>query len=128
MKAFSEDLRQRIVQVYEEGNGSYEQVAARFQVSVGSVRRYVRQWRHTGQLTPAAPGGGQPMKLDPAAQQWLVEVANNQVDVSQEELRQEAKAHTGIAVSQPTICRMLQRAGITRKKRRHGRRNRTHQR
>jgi transposase len=125
MKPFSEDLRQRIVQVYEENTWSYEAVAARFQVSVSSVRRFVRQWRQTGHLTPAPSGGGQPQKLGGEAQQWLLDVANNQVDVSQDELRQEVKAHTGMAVSQPTICRILQRAGITRKKRRNARPNRT---
>jgi transposase len=125
MKPFSEDLRQRIVQIYEENTWSYEEVAARFQVSVGSVRRYVRQWRNTGHLTPAAPGGGYPMKLDTAAQQWLVEGATNQVDASQGELCQEVQAHTGLAVSQPTVCRILQRAGITRKKRPNGPQNRT---
>ena len=128
MKPFSEDLRQRIVQVYEENTWSYEEVAARFHVSVGSVRRYVRQWREEGHLSPRGPGPGHAPKLGTEAHQWLVEVAENQVDASQDELRHEVKAYTGIDVSQPTICRLLQRAGITRKKRRNARPNRTRRR
>lgn len=128
MKPLSRDVRQRIVQVYEEGTWSYEEVAARFQVGVGSVRRYVRQWRQHGHLDPAPPGGGQPQKVDAAAQTWLFEVAEQQVDASQDELRQELQAHTGIAVSQPPICRLLQRAEITRQKKRNGQRNRTRRR
>lgn len=128
MKSFSEDLRQRIVQVYEEATWSYEEVAARFRVSVGSVRRYVRQWREQRHLAPKGSGPGHPTKLGKEAQQWVIEVATNQVDASQDELRQEVKAHTGIEVSQPTICRLLQRAGLTRKKKRNARPNRTRRR
>jgi len=128
MKPLSEDLRQRIVQAYEENTWSYEEVAARFQVSVGSVRRYVRQWREQGHLSPKGPGPGHAAKLGAEAQQWVIEVATNQVDASQDELRQEVKAYTGIDVSQSTICRLLQRAGLTRKKRRNARPNRIRQR
>jgi len=124
MKPFSADLRQRIVQVYEEATWSYEEVAARFRVSVGSGRRYVRQWREHGHLAAKGPGPGHPTTLGTEAQQWVIEVATNQVDASQDELRQEVKAHTGLEVSQPTICRLLQRAGIPRKRRRHAPRNR----
>ena len=128
MKPFSADLRQRIVQVYEENTWSYEEVAARFQVSVGSVRRYVRQWREQGHLSPKGSGPGHPTKLGTEAYQWLIAVATTQVDASQDELRQEVKAHTGIDVSQSTICRLLHRAGITRKKRRNVPPNRTRRR
>jgi len=128
MKPLSEDLRQRIVQGDEDTTLSYHEVAARFQVSVSSVQRYVQQRRKQGHLAPAWPGGGPAMKLDAAAQQWLIEVATAQGDASQEELCQEVQAHTGIAVSQPTVCRILQRAGLTRKKRRTGQRNRTRRR
>src|SRR5512136_3202 len=108
MKPFSEDLRQRIVQVYEANTWSYEEVAARFHVSVGAVRRYVRQWREEGPLSPRGPGPGHAPKWGTEAYQWLVEVAETQVEASQDELRHEVKAYTGIDVSQPTICRLLQ--------------------
>lgn len=116
MKPLSSDLRQRIVRVYEDTPLSFRAVAARFQVSVSSVQRSVQQHRKQGHLTPAPHGGGQSMKLTAEVQQWLVEVANAQVDASQDELRQEVKARTGVDVSQPTVSRLLKQAGITRKK------------
>ena len=45
MKPLSDDLRKRLVAVYEETEVSYVEVAARFHVSVSSVRRFVKQWR-----------------------------------------------------------------------------------
>lgn len=116
MKPISEDLRTRIVNVYVETELSYAKVAVRFQVSESSVRRFVKQWREQGRLTPAPHGGGPASKLDPAGVAQVTEVATTQVDATQDEIREQVKDLTGIVVSQPTICRILQRTGITRKK------------
>ncbi len=56
-KPYSEDLRTRIVRAVTEEGMSQPQVAARFAVSLPSVKRYLRQLRASGTLTPrAAPG------------------------------------------------------------------------
>ena len=116
MKPLSEDLRTRIVQVYEETELSYPKVAARFQVSESSVRRFVKQWRESGNVTPQPHGGGHPSTLDKAGVELVTELAHAEVDATQDELRDMVAKQTGTRVSQPTICRILQRAGITRKK------------
>jgi len=116
MKPISDDLRTRIVNVYEETQLSYPKVAARFQVSESSVRRFVKQWREQGTITPQPQGGGHLSKLDDADVALVAELANTEVDATQDELREMVAKHTGTLVSQPTICRTLQRASITRKK------------
>ena len=116
MKPISDDLRTRIVNVYEETELSYPKVAARFQVSESSVRRFVKQWRERGTVTPHPPGGGHPSRLDEAGVALVTELANTQVDATQDEVRDMVTEKTGIQVSQPTICRILQRGNITRKK------------
>ena len=120
MKPFSEDLRARIAVVYEETELSYPQVADRFNVSESSVRRFVKQWRETGTVTPKPPAKSQHPKLDEEHVRVLAELVKTQVDASQEELRERLAKATGLRVSQPTLCRTLQRARITRKKRRNG--------
>ena len=116
MQPFSEDLRGRIVTVYEETTLSYPQVADRFQVSERSVRRFVKQRRETGAVTPKPSGQGHQPKLDEEEVTILAIVVTTQIDASQDELRAFLAEETGTRVSQPTICRTLQRAGITRKK------------
>ena len=125
MKPLSEDLRERIVAAYGGPEGSYPKVAVRFQVSESSVRRFVKQWRERGTLAPRPPANGQPCKLNQEERETLSMLVVTQVDASQDEIRHRLAENTGILVSQPTICRMLQRARITRKKRRNAPKNST---
>lgn len=52
MRSLSMDLRQRIVAAYENQQGSYEVLAARFSVSPAVVGKLVRQQRQLGTLEP----------------------------------------------------------------------------
>lgn len=52
MQALSLDLRERIVEAYEAGEGSYEAIAERFSVSSTVVGNFVRQKRDLGTLAP----------------------------------------------------------------------------
>jgi transposase len=127
MKPLSDDLRKRLVAVYEETEVSYVEVAARFHVSVSSVRRFVKQWRETGTVTPKPPANGHQPKIRDDGEAVLMNLVKTQVDASQHELCQLLATETGTLVSQPTLCRTLQRARITRKKRRSGPRSPTGQ-
>jgi len=120
MKPISLDLRERIVRVCEEDTATNQEVADRFQVSVSSVKRFVRVFQKTGQVEAQPPGGGAPGKLDEAGQHTLNEVVNSQQDWTQVEMAEELASRTGIGVSQPTISRYLELLGLTRKKKRNG--------
>lgn len=122
MKPFSLDLRRRLVSTYEDEPGSsYPRVAKQFHVSESTVRRYVKQWRETGELFPQEASHGRHPVIEAADLPRLSELVKANVDATQDELRQRLAEKTGVAVSQPTLCRALQRAQITRKKRRGGR-------
>jgi transposase len=123
MQPISLDLRERIVRVYQEEEATQQEVADRFQVSVSSVKRFLRVCRKTGKVEARPPGGGTPGKLHEIGQHTLKEVAHRQKDWIQEEMAEELAARTGIEVSQPTISRYLERLGITRKKKRNRRQN-----
>ena len=56
----SVELRRRVVEAYERGEGSYAAVAAKFQVGEASAKRWVWQFRDLGHLTPKKKGGGTP--------------------------------------------------------------------
>lgn len=59
MKAFSLDLRQRIVDAYDAKEGTREGIARRFGVSLGLVKKLLRQRRATGSISPR-PRPGRP--------------------------------------------------------------------
>jgi len=121
MKAYSTDLRQRVVAAYDAREGTQDQVAARFSVSTSWVRKLLRQRRDTGSIEPKSHGGGRVPAFDGAAAARLREAVKADDDATLEEL---ARA-SGVACSVPAVFRALDRLGITRKKSRGGRPSRT---
>ena len=57
-EAHSIELRRRVVDSYERGDGSYATVAARFNVGLASAKRWVWQFRRDGHVRPLPKGGG----------------------------------------------------------------------
>ena len=54
MKAYSQDLRKRILETVLRGDGTLRQIARRFLVSVSFVTRLLQRHRSTGSLEPSA--------------------------------------------------------------------------
>src|SRR3954470_15415943 len=117
MKAYSTDLRQRVIAAYDAREGTQDQVAVRFSVSVSWVRKLLRQRRHTGSIEPKPHGGGRGPAFDGAAGARLRDAVKADNDATLGELARAA----GVACSVPAVFRALDRLGITRKKRRGGR-------
>jgi transposase len=121
MRAYSTDLRQRVVAARDARDATLEQIAARFSVSASWVRKILRQRRDTGSIEPLPHGGGRAPAFDVAAAARLRAAVKADDDATLEEL---ARA-SGVACSVPAVYRTLDRLGITRKKSRGGRPSRT---
>ena len=121
MKAYSTDLRRRVVAAYDAREGTQEQLAARFAVSVSWVRKLLRQRRDTGSFAPRPHGGGHPPAFDDAAAARLRGAVRDDADATLEELGRAA----GVACSPSAVYRALDRLGITRKKSHGGRPSKT---
>jgi transposase len=52
------ELRIRVVEAYEAGDGSYSVIAGRFAIGEASVKRWVRLQRRRGELSPTPKAGG----------------------------------------------------------------------
>jgi len=50
MKAYSVDLRQKIIDVYSSDNLSQRQLAQQFRVSLSFIQKLVKQYRETGNV------------------------------------------------------------------------------
>lgn len=116
MKAYSLDLRQRIVEAYKNQEESVRSCARRFKVSPSYVQKLLKQHQQQGNLEPLAHGGGLPAKL--ALQEELVrQLLEEENDATLAQLCQKIEQRTGgINVSQSTLCRFLLRLNLTRKK------------
>ena len=116
MQAYSLDLRRRIVDAYEQGQGSIAEVAEQFSVSTYFVKKMLRQWRQTGDLTPLPHGGGKPPSLTPRQRLLLKRKVQQQSDLSLAELQQLLSEQESVDIHLSTISRALARIGLPRKK------------
>jgi transposase len=123
MPAYSIDLRQKILRAWERHLGSQRAIADLFGVSLAFVEKVLRQHRTTGDLAPKPHAGGQKPRLGTAAQAIIQRLMGANPDATLEELCTGVAAEMGVRVSVPTMCRVLQRLGLPRKKSRSMRRN-----
>jgi transposase len=117
MKAYSLDLRQRVVTAYEQGEGSISEIAARFGVCPAFVKKMLRQWRATGDLSPRAHGGGKPKSLTERQHQLLQRKVRSMPDISLAELQSLLDERESVQVHVSTISRALSGLGLPLKKR-----------
>ncbi len=64
MKAYSIDLRQKIIKVHENENISIRKLAQRFRVAKSFIQKLLKQYRETGDITPRPQGGSSAPKLN----------------------------------------------------------------
>ena len=112
MRAYSHDLRQRVLDAVLRGEGSLRQIARRFVVDLSFVVRLLQTYRRTGSIAPKPHGGGHPPALGPEDLERLRELVCKQPDATLEELRR----RLGVACSTAAICRALNKLGLPRKK------------
>ncbi len=116
MKAYSLDLRQKIIDVYEQEEISQRQLAKRFSVALSFIVKLLRQYRTTGELSPKPFNGGVKLKLSPENLVLLADLIENNNDATLNELCQMLKDKIGVSISRATMGRMTQKLQLTVKK------------
>jgi transposase len=112
MRAYSNDLRERLVAAVERGDYPLHELADLFSVSLAFLVRLLQRQRRTGSVHPEPHAGGPTPKLDAAAHARLRALVRDPPDATLAELRE----RLGIAGSLLTIARALKRQRLTRKK------------
>jgi len=115
MKAYSEDLRRKVVQVIEQHGVSKSQAARLFGISLSSVKRYVRLANQGKSLAPRK-GGGRPPIADETTKKLLEEDIRTRPAATVSERRHFLMNFAGKNLSEPTLRRLLRRMGFSRKK------------
>ena len=121
MKTTSMDLRRRIVETYDEGKWTQEEVAKRFRVSLGMVKKLVMQRRRTGQIEARHRFSGRKARLLPERGQQLKALVAKEPDLTLAEI----KERLGLDCTVGAIHWVLGRLGLTYKKRRSMRPSKT---
>ncbi len=117
MKAYSCDLRTKILAAYHHDEGSIRQLAQRFNVSARCVGELVVRFRRTGSCAPKPHGGGNPPCIPSANYTSLAALVQASPDATLKELcRLLEEGGLGTA-SKSSVQRTLTTLRLTRKKR-----------
>ena len=116
MKAYSVDLRQKIIDAHNQQEGSQRQLAKRFRVSLTFIENLLKRYRTDGTVEPRAHGGGQVAKLSPEQETGLASLVEEDNDAILVELCNRLEQRVGVRVSRATMGRIVQKLKLTRKK------------
>jgi len=114
MNAYSEDLREKIIEALRRGMGKSE-AARSFSVSLSSVKRYAKLAEEGRSLTPKKRPGSKP-KLDERASKLLEEDIKERPFITLQQRCQYLRTIASLEVSRSTVCRAIKRMNSTRKK------------
>lgn len=113
------DLRQRILKAYDRGDTTRDQVARRFEVSLGMVKKLIQQRRHTGDIAPRHHRSGRKPVILGSHRRELRALLAKQPDLTLEEIR----VRLGLECTIQAIHYVLADMGLTYKKRLFGQRS-----
>jgi transposase len=114
MATLSLDLRERIVSAYDKGEGTRDEIARRFRVSLGMVKKLLQQRRKTGDIKPRHHLAGRKKLIVAQHRIAIRQQLKRKPDMTLAELREALS----LKCTLPAIHYVLVDMGLTYKKRR----------
>ena len=121
MGTISLDLRERILTSYDQKEGTREEIASRYRVSLGMVKKLLQQRRRTGDIAPRHRFSGPKPRILSSHEQKMKLLLARKPDLTLAELRQAMQLDCTL----PAIHYVLARLGLTYKKRHSAPANKT---
>jgi transposase len=113
MKPYSQDLRQRVVEAYNNHEGSQREIAQRFGVSLSFVQSILKRYRTSGTVKPRPHGGGQLPKLNPEQMILVAKLVEDNEGLTLAQLCYKLEQSTGIVISRATMGRVIHRLDLS---------------
>ncbi len=116
-KAYSDDLRRKFLEAHQQGEGSLEELAKRFHVSVGWAKKVSATFRRTGGWArpPSGPRGRR-SKFTAEIRRQLSGWIDEQPDLTLHELRSRLRGELGLTASIGRLWSLLREMGLRLKK------------
>ena len=112
MKTISLDLRERILASYDAGEGTRQEVADWYDVSLGMVKKLLSQRKRTSDIAPRHAYSGRKPYLTAKRRTLIEDLIEKRPDVTLEEIRRTLR----LDCSLPAIHYVLQDLNLTLKK------------
>jgi transposase len=121
MRTLSLDLRERILVSYDNQEGTRDEIADRYRVSLGMVKKLLQQRRRTGDIAPRHHCSGRKPTILASHHRQMRALLAQKPDLTLKELR----AAVALDCTLPAIHYALVKVGLTYKKRHSGPVNKT---
>lgn len=121
-RAYSLDLRERVVAAIEEGLSTH-QAAARFSIGISTAGSWARLKRLQGDVRPGRQGKPKGSVLDAHAD-FILSVLEDKPDTTLDELVDRLAAERAVRIVRTAVWKFLDRRDLTHKKRQHRRASR----
>ena len=120
MKAYSLDLRQKVLAAALRGDRTIREVVESFGVGTTFVDKVLALHRAGSDLAPRPHGGGYPARLLSRHERMLRAEVRRRKDSTLEELRALREEQAGLVVSTSTVSRALTKLDLPRRKKSGG--------
>ena len=124
-RAYSNDLRRKILEAYGPGSASLAELAKRFSVSHGYTKKIREQQLRTGQMERVAQRHEGNCRATEEVRAQLREMVRQQPDVTLAELQRRLYESSRVQFSVSGLWRVLRRMKLRFKKNRSGLKNKT---
>ena len=114
-RAYSQDLRDRVIDAVQREGLSRRAAARRFGVSSVSAIKWLQRLHRTGERRSAGTGGHRPSKVQPE-RAWLLAVIAAQPDITLAALAARLLVERGVKADTGMLSRFFKGAGISFKK------------
>ena len=123
-RTYSNDLRRKFLQAYDEGEGTLEELAEQFRVSLGWAKKISARRSQSGEVDAPVWRHGPVSRVTPAVQEWIRRQIRAQPDATLRELREQLEEAQQVPLSMGRMWLALRQLGLPLKKKRFTRRSR----
>ena len=115
-KAYSNDLRRKILEGYQRGSVSLSELAERFGVSHGYTKKIRKQQLRTGQMERPAYQAGRRSRVTPEMEAQVLSWVQRQADLTLQELQQRLQRTHSLHLSIGRLWLLLRELKLRLKK------------
>ena len=124
-RAYSNDLRRKLLEAHEQGQGTLEELAEEFRVSLGFAKKISAALRRTGRMERTEQRHGRRNQVTPLVQQRLRAWLRQQPDLTLGELQRQLREQMQVSFSIPRLWVVLRWMKLRLKKSRSMPRSKT---
>jgi transposase len=124
-QAYSNDMRRKFFELYDEGGGTLEEVAEHLRVSVGWAKKISARRTRSGEITAPEWRHGPESRVTEEIAEWMREQIRRQPDLTLRELGERLEQSQGVGLSTTRIWWALRRLQLPLKKNRSTPRSKT---